>query len=62
VPLGLPAAALLVVWLALSRRRQARTHNLAGFFLAGYGLALVLFLGWFLSWGYFPEPSAVGIP
>jgi len=62
VPLGLPAAALLVLWLALSRRHQARTHNLAGFFLAGYGLALVLFLVWFLIWGYFPEPSAVGIP
>jgi hypothetical protein len=62
VPLGLPAAALVVLWLALSRRPQARTHNLAGFFLAGYGLALVLFLIWFLIWGYFPEPSAVGIP
>lgn len=24
--------------------------------------ALVLFLIWFLIWGYFPEPSAVGIP
>ena len=62
VPLGLPAAALLVLWLALSRRQQARTHNLSGFFLAGYGLALALFLVWFLVWGYFPEPSAVGIP
>ena len=61
-PLGLPAAALIVLWLLLSKRTQARTHNLAGFFLAGYGLALVLFLVWFLVWGYFPEPSAVGIP
>ena len=62
VPLGLPAAALLVLWVLLSRRAQARTHDLAGFFLAGYGLALVLFLVWFLVWGFFPEPSAVGIP
>ena len=53
---------LVVLWLLLSKRSQTRTHNLAGFFLAGYGLALVLFLVWFLVWGYFPEPSAVGIP
>ena len=46
VPLGLPAAGLLVLWLLFSKRPQARAHNLAGFFLAGYGLALVLFLVW----------------
>lgn len=62
VPLGLPAAALIVLWLSLSRRRLVGSHNLVAFFLAGYGLALVLFLVWFLIWGGFPEPSAVGIP
>jgi hypothetical protein len=61
VPLGLPAAALLVLWLALSRRQGIRRHNLIGFFAAGYGVALVLFLAWFLIWGGFPEFSEVGL-
>jgi hypothetical protein len=61
VPLGLPAAALMVLWLVLTRRRGVRTHNLIGFLVAGYGLSLVLFLAWFLIWGGFPEFSEVGI-
>lgn len=62
VPLGLPAALLIVLWLAIWRRQLIGRHNLVAFFLTAYGLALVLFLIWFLIWGYFPEPSAVGIP
>jgi hypothetical protein len=61
VPLGLPAAALVVLWLAVSRRQEIRRHNLIGFFAAGYGLSLILFLAWFLIWGGFPEFSEVGL-
>jgi len=61
VPLGLPAAALIVLWIVFSRRRVAGKHNLVGFFLVGYAVAIVLFLGWYLYWGGFPEFSEVGI-
>lgn len=61
VPLGLPAAVLIVLWIVFSRGRVAGKHNLAGFFLVGYAVAIALFLGWYLYWGGFPEFSEVGI-
>jgi hypothetical protein len=61
VPLGLPTALVIVAWLLLTRRLLARSHNLVGFLLSGYSLALVLFLVWYLIWGGFPEFSEVGI-
>lgn len=61
VPLGLPAAALIVLWIAFSRRRLVGKHNLVGFFLVGYAVAIALFLGWYLYWGGFPEFSEIGI-
>jgi hypothetical protein len=61
VPFGLPAAILIVLWIAFSKRRIIASHNLVGFFLVGYAVALVLFLGWYLYWGGFPEFSEVGI-
>jgi hypothetical protein len=61
VPLGLPAAILIVLWIAFSKRRIITSHNLVGFFLVGYAVALVFFLGWYLYWGGFPEFSEVGI-
>lgn len=61
VPFGLPAAVLLVLWLAILKRRLALGHNLVAFFLIGHALALLLFLGWFVYWGGFPEFSEVGL-
>ena len=61
VLLGLPAAALLVLWIAFFKRRLAGTHNLVGFFLVAHSVAIALFLGWYLYWGGFPEFSEVGI-
>jgi hypothetical protein len=61
VPLGLPAAILIVLLIAFTQRRLIGTHNLVGFFLWGYTVALVFFLGWYLYWGGFPEFSEVGI-
>jgi hypothetical protein len=58
VPLGLPAAALIVLWLLLGKRRLARSDNLVAFFLVGYGLAVVVFTGWYLYFGCFAEPMA----
>ena len=61
VPLGLPAAALIALWIAFSRRHLARSHNLVAFFVVGYGVAVALFLGWYVYWGGFPEFSEVGL-
>lgn len=61
VPLGLPAAALIALWIAFSRRHLTRTHNLVAFFVVGYGVAVALFLGWYVYWGGFPEFSEVGL-
>ena len=58
VPLGLPGAAAMVVWL-LARGRSGRP--LASFFFAAYALALVLLLGWGLYWKGFPEFTEVGL-
>jgi hypothetical protein len=60
VPMGLPAAILILVALLLARRRQLRTHNLVAFFFLGYCVAVLLFAVWFVMTGGFPEPSALG--
>lgn len=61
VPLGLPAAIIIPLGLLLLKRPQIRTHNLIAFFFVGYVIATILFVGWFLYWGGFPEFSEVGI-
>jgi hypothetical protein len=61
VPLGLPAAAAITLWLLL-RGWQARAGRpLTVFFLAGYLVALVLLAGWGIYWGGFPEFTEVGL-
>jgi hypothetical protein len=61
VPFGLPAAIIITLGLVVLRRRQIRTHNLITFFFVGYLIATILFIGWFIYWGGFPEFSEVGI-
>ena len=60
VPMGLPAAIIILFALLITRRRQLRSHNLIAFFFLGYSFAVVLFAIWFLMTGGFPEPSAMG--
>jgi hypothetical protein len=61
VPLGLPGAAAVSLWL-LARGRPARSGRpLAVFFLGAYLLALVLLAGWGLYWKGFPEFTDVGL-
>ncbi|MFP3976241.1 MAG: hypothetical protein ACLFVK_08490 [Dehalococcoidia bacterium] len=61
VPLGLPAAVLIPLWVIISKRQIVRTHDLVAFFTAGYGVAIILFLGWYVYWGGFPQFSEVGL-
>ena len=61
VGLGLPATALVVLFgLVWGRRRLAGQPVLAFFFLSCL-VALLLFVGWGLYWGGFPEFSEVGL-
>ena len=61
VPLGLPAAVLIIVGLIVVLRHQILTHNLVGFFFLGYSIALVLLAVWGIYWKGFPELSEVGL-
>ncbi len=61
VPMILPLSALLFLWLLLTRRDGIREDNLLAFLFVGYAVALIVFLGWGIAWGGFPQPSEVGI-
>ena len=61
VPLGLPFAAILsLLTLLWGRKRLAQQPVLAFFFLACL-LAFILFAGWGLYWGGFPQFTDVGL-
>jgi hypothetical protein len=61
VPLGLPAGILIVlIALVLGRRKLAHQPVLAFFFISCL-VATVLFVGWGLYWGGFPQFSDVGL-
>ena len=61
VPLGLPAAVVIVVWLLVRKRNDIRAQNLVAFFFLAYVVALLLLAVWFARWGGFPEFSEVGL-
>src|SRR3990172_7126808 len=61
VPLGLPAAVLILVGLIVVLRHRILTHNLVGFFFLGYSIALLLLAVWGIYWKGFPELSEVGL-
>jgi hypothetical protein len=61
VPLGLPAAILIVFVLAVGARTSIRSNNLTAFFFLGYLIAVTLFGLWYAYWGGFPEFSETGL-
>ncbi len=61
VVIGLPFTVAVIIGLAVAARRAA-LGRLATFFLVGYVVASLLFVGWGLYWRGFPEPSQLGIP
>ncbi len=61
MPLGLPFTALLtLIPLLWGRKKLAQQPILAFFFLSGL-LAFLLFAGWGIYWGGFPQFSDVGL-
>ena len=60
VPLGLPFAIILSI-VGLMRRKDLRQQPITLFFVAAHGLALILFVIWFVRWGGFPQFSELGL-
>ena len=60
--LGYPASAIFVAFTLISQRKHLHQRPLLAFFFSTCLLAFILFSGWGLYWGYFPQPSEVGIP
>ena len=61
VLMGFPFAILVVVFIWISARKNLHNRPIQAFFFVSCLLAFVLFAGWGLYWGGFPEFSDVGI-
>ncbi len=61
VPLGLPAVTILALLAIIIGRKRMATQPLLAFFGIACCLALLLFAGWGLYWGGFPQLSDVGL-
>ena len=60
-PLGVPFAALVVLFTLIWGRHGLRQQPILAFFFTGYLVAALLFLIWGIYWGGLPEFSEVGI-
>lgn len=61
VPLGLPFAIILALLTLLWGRNKLAQQPLLAFFFAACLVAVVLFTGWGLYWGGFPQFTDVGL-
>lgn len=61
VPLGLPFAAVMVVISLLWGRKELAQRPLLAFSFVAFLVALLLFAGWGLYWGGFPQFTDVGL-
>jgi hypothetical protein len=61
VPLGFPFAGLVVILTLVWGRHQLRQQPILAFFFIAYLVATLLFIGWGLYWGGFPQFSEVGL-
>jgi hypothetical protein len=60
VVLGLPFAIIVVAFALISERKKLAQRPVLAFFFVACLLALLLFIGWRLYWGGFPQFSDVG--
>jgi hypothetical protein len=56
IALGLPSAALVVVFVLARGRNQLRQQPVLAFFFVAYLIAAILFVAWRVYWGCFIEP------
>ena len=61
VALGLPFIAIFTLLVLIWGRRKLSNQPLLAFFLIACIVAAIMFLGWGLYWGGFPEFSEVGL-
>jgi len=61
VPLGLPAVTIIALVTLVWGRKKLAQQPLLAFFGIACCLAVVLFAGWYLYWGGFPQLSDVGL-
>jgi hypothetical protein len=61
VPLGFPFAIVVALVTVLGGRRRLALRPLLAFFFIACMVAIVLFAGWGLYWGGFPQFSDVGL-
>ena len=59
--LGIPWVMGVVLFVVIWGRQYLRQQPIMAFFLVSYSLACLLFIGWGIYWGGFPEFSQVGI-
>jgi hypothetical protein len=60
--IGYPFSAIFVAFTLVSQRKNLGQRPVLAFFFLSCLLAFILFSGWGLYWGAFPQPSEVGIP
>jgi hypothetical protein len=61
VPMGYPAAAILTLVVLIWGRKQLAQKPILAFFFISALVAFLLFTGWGLYWGGFPQFSDVGL-
>jgi len=61
VPVGLPFTVLVVLFGLVWGRKRLAVQPVLAFFFVSCLVALVLFLGWGLYWGSFPQFTEVGL-
>jgi len=59
--MGLPFAIVVVLFTLISERKNLSKRPMLAFFFISCLLALIMFAGWGLYWGGFPEFSDVGL-
>ncbi len=59
--IGLPVTVFLILLVLLGGRRKLNNHPMLTFFFAAGVFAFLLFAGWGIYWGGFPQFSEVGL-
>jgi len=61
IPLGFPFAAIIILLILIWGRQKLGQQPLLAFFFIAFSAATVLFVGWGMYWGGFPQFTDVGL-